>query len=57
MDQVGFIGKVILLSAVLAVLVKYGGSLLPLAPTPSTALVTVFFPSLTMAIALWWRSR
>ena len=56
MDQAGFVLKVFLLSAVLAIVVKYGGRMLPLAPTSSTALIGILMPTLIVALALWWRS-
>lgn len=56
MDWAGFIIKVLALSAVLSVAIKYGGELLPLAPTPSTAFIAVSVPALTMALVLWWRA-
>lgn len=55
MNQTGFIFKVLLLSAAISILIKYGGSYLPLMPTPKNALIVVFLPTLAMAIALFQR--
>ena len=57
MDQAGFVLKVLLLSAVLATVVKYGGRMLPLVPTAPTALVGILMPTVIVALALWWRSH
>jgi hypothetical protein len=56
-SQFGFLVKVFLFSAVLSLLVKYGGPLLPLAPTATNALIGVIFPTLATALALGWRAR
>ncbi|MUL37173.1 hypothetical protein [Gloeocapsopsis dulcis] len=55
MDQTGFVFKVLLLSTVISVLIKYGGSYLPLSPTSTPALIVVLLPSIVMAIALFQR--
>ncbi|HEY9694854.1 MAG TPA: hypothetical protein V6D15_21855 [Oculatellaceae cyanobacterium] len=55
-DQIWFILKVLMVSAVLSVLIKYAAPSLSLASTPTTILIAVFLPSLIVAIALWWRS-
>ena len=55
-NQIWFILKVLLVSAVLSALIKYAAPSLSLTSTPTTVLVTVFLPSLIVAIALWWRS-
>jgi hypothetical protein len=54
-DQIWFILKVLIVSAVLSALIKYGGSSLSLASTPTIVLIVVFLPSLIVAIALGWR--
>lgn len=55
MDQTGFIFKVLLLSAVISVLIKYGGAYLSIVPTSMNALIVVLLPSIVMAIALFQR--
>ncbi|PPS44158.1 hypothetical protein [Chroococcidiopsis sp. TS-821] len=55
MNQTGFIFKILLLSAVISVLIKYGGAYLPILPTATNALVIVLLPSIVMAIALYRR--
>lgn len=54
--QAGFILKVLILSAAISVLIKYGGPTLDIAATPAKALVAVFLPTLIVAIALLWRT-
>lgn len=49
--------KVLLLSAGISLLIRYGGPSLPIAPTPINALIAVFTPSLLLAIALAWRGQ
>lgn len=56
MKQAGFILKVLLISAGLSILIKYGGPILSIPATPTNALTLVFVPTLIMAIALLWRS-
>lgn len=51
-----FITKVILLSAVGAVLIKFVGPLLPIAGTSAVALSVVLFPSIILAGILGWRA-
>ncbi|OKH27003.1 hypothetical protein [Chroogloeocystis siderophila] len=55
MNQTGFIFKVLLLSAVISVLIKYGGSYVLIVPTTINALIVVLLPSIVMAIALFQR--
>jgi membrane protein implicated in regulation of membrane protease activity len=50
-----FVFKVMALSTVLAIAIKYGGPALSLAATSTNALIAVWFPSLLMAILLSWR--
>lgn len=56
-SQFGFLVKVLVFSAALSLLIKYGGRLLPLAPTTTNALIGVIFPTLVLALALGWRAR
>ena len=56
-NQTGFILKVLVISAGLSVLIKYAGPALEVGARPINALILVFLPTLTMAIALWWRSQ
>lgn len=56
-SQFGFLVKVLVFSAALSLLIKYGGRLLPLAPTATNALIGVIFPTLALALALGWRAR
>ncbi len=55
--QAGFILKILLLSTVISIVIKYGGQLIPLKPTTSLALITVFLPSLIIALILGWQYR
>lgn len=54
-EMVNFILKILLLSAVISVGIKYGGPYLGLAGTTTTALVAVLSPTILMAILLSWR--
>ncbi|NES83391.1 MAG: hypothetical protein F6K10_19400 [Moorea sp. SIO2B7] len=56
-SQTGFIFKVFILSTGLSVFIKYGGRVLPIAPTQTNALVAIALPSLILAFCLWWRDR
>jgi hypothetical protein len=50
MKQTGFIFKVLLISAGLSILIKYGGPILSIPATPTNALLLVLVPTLL------WRS-
>ncbi|WP_427157161.1 hypothetical protein ACQFX9_17140 [Aliinostoc sp. HNIBRCY26] len=54
-NQLSFIVKLLLASALLSALIKYVAPYFPLPATDATALVTVLLPTLIMAIALAWR--
>jgi hypothetical protein len=56
----GFILKVLILSAIISVSIKYGGPSLAIAPSVTNALILVFSPTLIVAMLLGtrlWRSR
>ncbi len=55
--QVAFIGKILFVSTVISVLIKYGGQLIPFTPTNSIALTIVLLPSLLVALTLSWHSQ
>ena len=50
--QVGFIFELLIISAVLSYLIKYGGQNISISATSSNALIIVIVPVLFMAIAL-----
>jgi len=64
--QAGFVLKVLVLSAVLSILIKYAGPYIPIPatgamflgndPLQAIALILVFLPTLFMAFALWRRA-
>lgn len=54
-NQLGLILKLLLLSALLSVLIKYAGSSLSISATATNALIIVFLPIAIVAIALLWR--
>ena len=56
-NQTGFILKVLVISTGLSVLIKYVGPALEVGATLLNVLILVFLPTLTMAIALWWRAQ
>lgn len=54
-SQAGFVVKILLLSAVLSLLIKYGGQYLVLKATTTTALTIVLTPSIVIGLVLGWR--
>jgi len=54
-DRAVFILKILIVSWLLSVLIKYGGEYLPLEPTTATALTIVLMPSLVIGLILGWR--
>ncbi|MCP6760590.1 MAG: hypothetical protein NHB32_18015 [Fischerella sp. CENA71] len=56
-NQLGFLLKVFLLSAVISLLIKYAGPFLFIPATSINALIIVLLPTVMMAIALLWRSQ
>ena len=53
--QTGFMLKILLLSSVLSVLIKYGGRYVPIQPTNAIALTIVILPSLIIGLILGWK--
>ena len=53
----GLILKVMSLSAVLSIAIKYGGVWLPVSGNTPTVLAMIMLPSVLMAIGLGWRWR
>lgn len=53
--QVGFIVKILLISTLLSLLVKYGGKMLYIAPTSINASIAIALPPILMGLMLWWR--
>jgi membrane protein implicated in regulation of membrane protease activity len=51
----GFIPKVLALSLLISIAIKYGAPVLPIPGTTTTALIAVFSPTILIAIALVWR--
>jgi len=54
-NQMGFILKLLLLSALLSLLIKYAAPSLTIPATASNALIIVLLPPVILAIALLWR--
>lgn len=54
-NQIGFLLKVLVISAVISVLIKYGGPVLNINGTSLVVLIAVLLPTIVLAIALWWR--
>ncbi|PSB00508.1 hypothetical protein C7B64_23125 [Merismopedia glauca CCAP 1448/3] len=57
--QSWFVVKVLVLSALISVGIKYGAPSLNMAPSTTNALILVFSPTVIMAVLLgnrWWRS-
>ncbi|MDB9375597.1 hypothetical protein [Nodularia sphaerocarpa] len=54
-NNLGFVVKLLVLSGLLSVFIKYAGPNLPIAATDVNALIIVLLPNVIMAIALFWR--
>ena len=54
-NQIGFVVKVFVFSALLSLLIRYIGPGLGIGGTTTNVLIMVLSPSLIMAIALLWR--
>ncbi|MEJ6480050.1 hypothetical protein N0Y54_01450 [Nostoc punctiforme UO1] len=54
-NQLGFVLKLLLLSALLSLLIKYVGPSLSIPTTGTNALIIVLLPIVIIAIALLWR--
>ncbi|MGF2035153.1 MAG: hypothetical protein RMZ43_007550 [Nostoc sp. CmiVER01] len=54
-NQLVFVLKLLLLSALLSVLIKYAGPSLSIPVTATNALIIVLLPIAIMAITLLWR--
>ncbi|QLE46875.1 hypothetical protein FD724_01000 [Nostoc sp. C057] len=54
-NQLGFVLKLLLLSALLSLLIKYVGPSLSIPATGTNALIIVLLPIVIIAIALLWR--
>lgn len=54
-NQLNFIVKLLLFSALLSALIKYVLPSVPIPATATNALILVLLPSVIMAIALLWR--
>jgi len=52
----GFLVKVMVLSALIAIAIRFIGSKLVVQATPETVLFVVLFPSVALAMALSWRA-
>lgn len=55
-NQLFFVLKVIFLSTLISILIKYGGRLLPISANNYLAIIVVILPSLILALMLWFRS-
>jgi Na+-translocating ferredoxin:NAD+ oxidoreductase RnfE subunit len=56
LDRSRFLLKILFISAVISVAIKYLAPLLAVSPTPLNALVLVLAPTIVMTLALWRRS-
>jgi hypothetical protein len=54
-NQLGFVFKLLLLSALLSLLIKYAAPSLAISATATNALIIILLPPVIMAIALLWR--
>ncbi len=55
-NKVGFLLKVLLLSAAVSVFIKYVGPSLSIPLSVTNTLIAVFFPSIALALVFLWRS-
>ncbi|MGJ3245995.1 MAG: hypothetical protein ACFE0I_07980 [Elainellaceae cyanobacterium] len=53
--NIGFILKILGISTLGAIAIKYGGPYLNIPATPVTAILIVLLPSMIMAVLLSWR--
>ncbi|MEA5518146.1 hypothetical protein [Limnoraphis robusta] len=54
-NKVGFLLKVLLLSAAISVFIKYVGPYLSIPLSVTNTLIAVFFPSIAIALIFLWR--
>ena len=54
-NNLGFVVKLLVLSGLLSVIIKYLGPNLSIPATDINALIIVLLPTIIMAIALFWR--
>ncbi|MEH2192231.1 MAG: hypothetical protein V7K98_06145 [Nostoc sp.] len=54
-NQLGLVLKLLLLSALLSLLIKYAGPSVPIPATATNALIIILSPIVIIAIALLWR--
>jgi hypothetical protein len=54
-NQLGFVLKLLLLSALLSLLIKYVAPSVSIPATATNALIIVLLPNVIIAIALLWR--
>jgi hypothetical protein len=54
--NLGFVVKVMVISALIAIAIRFGGPLLVVQATPETVLFVVLFPSVALGMALGWRA-
>ena len=53
--QAGFIFKVLLVSTVLSIFIKYGGEYIPIEANAPTAIAIVLSPSIAIGFLLGWQ--
>lgn len=56
-NQIGFIIKVFIVSAIVSVAIVYVGPMLAIAPTQFNALFAIIIPIPILVVALLWRGR
>lgn len=55
-SNLGFVLKVMVLSALIAIAIKFWGPMLVVSATPENVLFVVLLPTFTLAMALGWRA-
>jgi hypothetical protein len=51
-SEIWFVAKVLFLSTLISVMIKYGGQFLPIEANTNNALIAILLPALVMAILL-----
>ncbi|AHJ29396.1 hypothetical protein PN465_02615 [Nodularia spumigena CS-584] len=54
-NNLGFVVKLLVISSLLSVLIKYAGPNVSIMATDANALIIVLLPTVMIAIALFWR--
>jgi hypothetical protein len=56
-NQLGFLLKLLIFSALLSLFIKYVSPVFPVTETTTNALIMVLLPTIIMTLVLFWRFR